>query len=134
MKTLFAVLLGYVALVALVEIATGFLQPEMDSGVDLTTRNAAGETRTRKLAGFAFEGALYVSSNHWLRGWYREALAHPEVELTQGGVVSRRIAVPIGGDERARVAAAYDMGFVLRFLCGFAPSRFLRLDPVAETG
>ena len=27
------------------------------------------------------------------------------------------------------VSDAYRMGFILCFICGFAPSRFLRLDP-----
>lgn len=30
--------------------------------------------------------------------------------------------------EHASVSNAYNMGFVLRLICGFAPSRFLRLE------
>ena len=37
--------------------------------------------------------------------------------------------MPSPSPEAFRVADAYRMGFVLRFVCGFAPSRFLRLDP-----
>ena len=134
MKILAAALLGYVALIGLVELAIGLFQPDMEIGVELTTRDAQGRASTRKLAGFEFDGQLYVSSNHWLRGWYRQALADPEVEVAREGSVSRRLATPIEGEERARVAAAYRMGFVLRFLCGFAPSRFLRLDPIEAAG
>ena len=38
---------------------------------------------------------------------------------------------PATGQELARISDAYRMGFVLRFICGFAPSRFLRLDPAS---
>ncbi len=122
-------LVGYGAFVAVMEMAIGTVQPEMEGGVLLTTTDPDGATSSRKLAGFEFEGNLYIGSNHWLRGWYRRALAQPEVEVTTGGVTSQRIAVPVDGAEHARVATAYRMGFVLRLVCGFAPSRFLRLDP-----
>ncbi len=127
-----AALVGYVVFVAFMELAIGVVQPDMETGVVLTTMDAVGETSSRMLAGFEFEDQLYVSSNHWLRGWYREALARPVVSVTVGDVETQRRAVSIVGDERDRVADAYQMGFVLRFVCGFAPSRFLRLDPVAE--
>ena len=61
----------------------------------------------------------------WLRGWYDRALENPEVEVTRDGVTTARVAVPVAGAERDRLADAYRMGFVLRFVCGFAPSRFL---------
>ncbi len=130
MKIFAAVLLGYVAFVALMELAIGLIQPDMDIGVVLTTRDANGRASSRKLAGFAFEDQLYVSSNHWLRGWYHQALANPAVTVTVDGKETKRIAVPIDGEERSRVAEAYGFGLMLRFICGFAPSRFLRLDPV----
>ena len=131
MKILASVLFGYVAFVALMELAIGLLQPDMDIGVVLTTHDERGEASRRKLAGVVFEGHLYVSSNHWLRGWYREALANPAVEVDVEGVPVPHVAVPVEGAERDRIAAVYRMGFLLRFICGFAPSRFLRLDPVA---
>ncbi|MEM7413829.1 MAG: nitroreductase/quinone reductase family protein, partial [Myxococcota bacterium] len=66
----------------------------------------------------------------WLRRWYHQALANPEVTVTVDGKDTKRIAVPIEGEERARVAEAYDFGLLFRLICGFAPNRFLRLDPV----
>ena len=131
MKILASILFGYVAFVALMELAIGLLQPDMDIGVVLTTRDAEGEASRRKLAGVVFDDHLYVSSNHWLRGWYHQALANPEVEVDVDGVPTPHVAVPVEGTERDRLAALYRMGFVLRFICGFAPSRFLRLDPAA---
>ena len=122
-------LLGYCGFVAVMETAIGALQPEMDGGVVITTTDSAGKTSSTTLAGFEFENRLYVSSNHWLRGWYQRARANPNLEVTIDGVPTPRIAVPVEGAERDRLADAYRMGFILRFVCGFAPSRFLRLDP-----
>ena len=121
--------LGDVAFVALMEAAIGTVQPDMEGGVILSTTDSNGATSSRRLAGFKFDGKLYVSSNHWLRGWYHESLQHPEGEVTVDGEKTPRIAVRVVGEERDRLAEAYRMGCVLRFICGFAPSRFLRLDP-----
>lgn len=123
------VVLAYVGFVALMEALIGYVQPDMDEGVRLTTTDAEGRTSERMLAGARFDGKLYIASNHWLRGWYRQALAEPHVLVEVDGVQGAYSAVPIEGEERARVSDSYRMGFVLRFICGFAPSRFLRLDP-----
>jgi hypothetical protein len=127
-----AVLLGYGGFVAVMEAAIGTFQPEMEGGVMITTTNGSGETSSTKLAGFELDGHLYVGSNHWLRGWYHRVLANPAIEVTADGVSTARVAVPVEGAEHDRLAEAYRMGFVLRFICGFAPSRFLRLDPAEE--
>ena len=128
-KILLIAALVYMAFVAVAEALIGLIQPDMDGGVRLTTTGADGRESDRMLAGFRFDEKLYVSSNHWLRGWYHEALAEPDVIVEVNGVEGPYRAVPIEGEERERVAHAYRMGFVLRFICGFAPSRFLRLDP-----
>ena len=123
-------LLGYVGFVALMEGLIGFIQPDMDGGVSLTTTDAEGKTSQRMLAGARLDGKLYIASNHWLRGWYREALAQSRVSAEVDGVRAGYSAIPIEGEEWDRVSDAYRMGFVLRFICGFAPSKFLRLDPI----
>lgn len=128
-EILLIVALVYVGFVASMEALIGFVQPNMDGGVRLTTTDARGRTSARMLAGARIDGSLYVASNHWLRGWYRQALAEPDVLVDVDGTPRAVRAVPIEGAERARVSDAYRMGFVLRFICGFAPSRFLRLDP-----
>ncbi len=129
LKILGVLALVYVGLVAVLESAVGYLQPDMTGGVRLTTTDPDGRPSARMLAGFRLDGKLYVSSNHWLRGWYRRALENPTVEVTVNGESREYRAVPIQGGELERVADAYTMGFVLRLMCGFAPSRFLRLDP-----
>jgi hypothetical protein len=126
---LLIVILGYVGFVAVMEALIGYVQPDMDGGVRLETTDDQGATSERMLAAARLDGKLYIASNHWLRGWYHQALANPQVTAEVDGVRSAYSAVPITGEERARVSDAYRMGFVLRFICGFAPSRFLRLDP-----
>jgi hypothetical protein len=126
------VIVLYVAFVGLMEAMIGYIQPQMDEGVRLTTTDAEGRASKRMLAGARLEGKLYIASNHWLRGWYRQALNEPRVLLELDGVEAAYLAVPIVGDERDRISDAYRMGFILRFICGFAPSRFLRLDPVGD--
>ena len=129
-KIFLIVVLVYVGFVALMEALIGFIQPHMDGGVRLTTTDSEGRTSERMLAGARLEGKLYIASNHWLRGWYHRVLAEPNVFANVDGVQAAYSAVPIEGEERARVSDAYRMGFVLRFICGFAPSKFLRLDPL----
>ncbi|MDJ0790010.1 MAG: hypothetical protein QNK05_24705 [Myxococcota bacterium] len=128
-KVLAVIALAYVAFVALMEAVIGTVQPNMESGVRLTTTDAEGRSSERMLALLKLDGKLYISSNHWLRGWYRQALAEPKVLAEVDGIRGAYAAVPIEGEEWDRVADAYRMGFFLRFVCGFAPSRFLRLDP-----
>lgn len=123
------VLLIYVGLVAILEGLIGHFQPAMEGGVQLTTTDSAGRASDRMLAGFRFEENLYVSSNHWLRGWYRRALNNPVVEVVVDGESATYTAIRVEGEEHARLSDAYTMGFILRLACGFAPSPFLRLEP-----
>ncbi len=122
--------LVYVGLIAALEGVIWYTQPEMPGGVIITTTRGDGEQTHRTLAGFRHNDRLYVASNHWLRTWYHQALANPNVEVTIKGVRAAYSAVPIQGAERDELSRAYEMGFVLRLLCAFAPSKFLRLDPV----
>ena len=78
-KVLLIVVLVYVGFVALMEALIGYIQPQMDEAVRLTTTDAEGRTSERMLAGAKLEGKLYIASNHWLRGWYHRALAEPGV-------------------------------------------------------
>ena len=123
------VLAGYGAFVLMAEFLIWRFQPEMDGGVTVYVTDADGKTVERNLAGFEYGNRLYVSSNHWLRHWYHLAKQHSEVQVTREGVRGPYKAVVVTGDERTALSRAYKMGFVLRFVCGFAPSKFLRLEP-----
>ena len=131
MTTLLTIIGVYILLVLSTEVLIWRIQPDMDGGLTLTIvdpRNPAA-TITRHVYGHEFEGALYVSSNHWFRSWYQAALKHPNIEVSTNNTNRTYTAVPVDGEEHDRVMADYNMGFLLRFLCGFAPSKLLRLEP-----
>lgn len=81
------------------------------------------------MAGVESAGQLYVSANHWPRAWYERAVENPEVEIAHEGATTARRAVPVNGAERARIARDYRLPLAVRFLSGFPPRAFLRLDP-----
>ncbi len=120
--------LGYLLLLLLLEGVIWKVQPDMEGGLTLHV-DTGGTILKRKLYGLEYENKLYVSSNHWFRKWYHAILKNPQIEVERGGEAKPYTAVPIEGDEHMRIAKQYDMGFGLRLLCGFAPQRFLRLDP-----
>ena len=118
----------YVCVVLLVEVAIWRFQPGMDGEVRMSIPVADGTPIERTVFGLEVDGALYVSSNHWFRRWYHAAIDAEELELTFRGETRSARVVPVTGDERERISDLYRMGPWLRALCGFAPSRFLRLD------
>src|SRR5262249_20403072 len=99
-----------------------------ESWLVITTTDERGSTDT-VVAGVESGGQLYVAANHWLHGWYDRALANPDVEITRAGERLAYRAVPVTGDERTRVARDYRLPWAIRFLTGFPPRSFLRLDP-----
>lgn len=135
---LFVFTLGaYVALVVAFESlvvvmgqrqASRGVQPGED-WVVITTSDADGTTKDTVVAGVESEGHLYVSANHWPRAWYDRAVENPDVEIAHGGQKTARRAVPVIGDERDRIARDYVLPWAIRFLAGFPPRSFLRLDP-----
>jgi hypothetical protein len=130
-------LLSYLALVIAFEALVGFMgrrQAERglapgESWLIVTTTRSDGSASDTVVAGVESDGALYVSSNHWLRAWYGRALESPEVRVTRGSETAPYRAVPISGDELARVSRDYPLPLFIRALSGFPPRRFLRLDP-----
>ena len=81
------------------------------------------------LAGVWMDDRLYVSANQWPRFWYYAALERPAVEVTVKGERAPHTAVAVTGEERDRIAVAYPFPLPMKILTGFAPRRFLRLDP-----
>jgi len=127
---------AYLALVVTVESLVAFmgarhagrgLDPEED-WVLLTTVSADGARKDTVIAGVESQGQLYVAANHWLRGWYRRAVANPDVEVVREGRKLTCSAVPVSGAERDQIAGEYRLPFALRLLTGFPPRSFLRLD------
>ncbi len=122
----------YVAIVVAFESLIGFFQPANQSTLVVTTYDEDGDPHDRVLARLESGDRLYVAANHWPRAWYRRALAHPEVEVTLDGEKKPYRAVPVRGEEHARVEADHGLGFLLRLLTGFPPRAFVRLDPLDE--
>ena len=95
----------------------------------ITTTDASGAHDT-VIAGVEVDGQLYVSANHWSRGWFDRALANPNVAVTRAGVHASYRAEPVLGAERDRVESKYTIPLPIRVLTGFPPRAYLRLTPV----
>ena len=128
LEIILAIAAGYVCLLLVLEFVLWQKQPDMEGVVTLHI-NYEGQIDKRKLFGFEHGGKLYVSSNHWFRRWYKAVLKSPDIEVERAGHLSAYTAVEVHGEERTDVARAYGSSFVLLLACGFAPRRFLRLDP-----
>lgn len=129
----------YIAIVVLFESLLGYFQPQAENTLVITTFDAAGQAggkttkgRERVLSALDSGEQLYVAVNHWPRAWYRRSLANPQVRVARAGETWNGVAVPVTGEERARVAAEHPIPIALRFLMGFAPRRFVRLDPATD--
>jgi hypothetical protein len=95
----------------------------------LTTTAEDGTSKNRVLGRAEVDGRIYVAANHWPRGWYHRALRNPNVQVTLNGESADYLAVPVTGEELDRIIVEYPMPTVVRFLTGFPPRSFLRLDP-----
>ncbi len=94
----------------------------------ITTTAGYGTSNDRVLGRMESHGQLFVSANHWPRAWYDRALENPNVQVTLDGEKADYLAVPVTGEEHDRIIVEYPMPTVVRFLTGFPPRSFLRLD------
>ena len=132
LKIVGVVLLGYVAIVVLFESLLGYFQPEAEDTLIITTFDADGEGHDRVLTALDSDAKLYIAVNHWPRAWYRRSLANPEVRITRAGETWQSVAVPVSDEEYTRLQAEHPVPIGVRFLMGFAPRRFVRLDPAND--
>jgi hypothetical protein len=123
------VLVVYVAIVAIFESLLGVIQPEAGTTMIITTFGEDGSAHDRVVSRLESDGNLYVAANHWPRAWYRRALENPEMQVTVDGERRDVRAVPVSGAEHDRVNASNPLGIVFRFLTGFPPRYFVRLEP-----
>ena len=128
-KIIAILLLVYVGIVASFESLLGYFQPTYQTVVVLTTTDADGTTHDRVVDRLESNGQVYVAVNHWPRAWYRRALANPELTVTSDRERRAHLAIPVSGEEHDRVNSDNPTGVVFRFLTGFPPRYFLRLDP-----
>jgi hypothetical protein len=129
LKIVAIVLLVYAGIVTAFESMIGFMQPTPDSTLPITTLDGSGSPHDRVVSRVDSGGKLYVSANHWPRAWYRRALANPEVSVTIDGQKTDYRAVPVDGEEAARIDAEHPHPAWFRFVTGYPPRKFVRLDP-----
>ena len=134
-KVIIGIALGYGLLVLSFEVLLGVFQPQAGSVLTITTTGSDGVPNERVLAWLDDSGMIYVSANHWPRAWYQEAIDHPEVLVEIEGVENRYQAVPVDDpDEWARLDAKFAHPLAFKFITGFPPRLFLRLDPQGDMG
>jgi hypothetical protein len=111
--------------------ALAAFQPEDIGGetIVISTTDSDGKTYERVLSPIDVDGQLFVAANHWPRAWYRRALANPNVSVTRGGKTTHYRAVPVSEQERERLVDEPGFPLIAYVFTGFAPRKFLRLDP-----
>jgi hypothetical protein len=119
----------YVGIVVAFESLIGVIQPTTGETLVITTSDAHGSSHDRVLAHLVSDEKLYVAANHWPRAWYERALENPDVEVTIDGKRTAHRAVAVSGEESERVDRDHSLPLAFRFVTGFPPRHFLRLDP-----
>lgn len=119
---------AYIGLVVLFESSLGFFQPEAGGTIVITTVDEQGQAYNRVVSRFESGDELFIAANHWPRAWFRRVLQNPELTVLKDGESANYRAVLLEGSEHERLASEYDPGLVFRFLTGFPPRYFLRLD------
>lgn len=126
-------LLVYVAIVAAFESMIGVTQPQAGAVLVITTQGDDGSQHDRVVSRLSSGGQLYVAANHWPRAWYNRLLAQPDVKITIDGTAGdyRAVAVEAGSAEHEQVARDNPVPPWFRFVTGFPPRYFVRLEPRA---
>jgi len=128
-KRIAILVLVYVGIVIAFESLIGYFQPGRETMLVITTTAEDGTPNDRVLSPLKSNGQLYVAANHWPRAWYKRALENPNVKVTLAGEKGDYLAVPVTGEEHARVNGDNSTGMMFRILTGFPPRYFVRLDP-----
>lgn len=132
-KVLLGIAIFYVALVTAFETWLGYSQPRGEQNLVLTMTGDDGEEIKRVLSLFQSEGELYLAANHWPRAWFRQAERNPDVHIEFGGERAADsgnfTVIPIDEADHERVLNDNPIGLFGRFLMGFPPREFMRLEP-----
>jgi len=119
----------YVGIVVLIESSLGFFQPEAGNTIVIETFDAEGNGYSRVVSLLTSAGNEYVAVNHWPRAWYGRLEETPRIGVTRDGGQTIFDAGMVSGAEHDRVQADNPTPFAFRFLTGFPPRYFVRLDP-----
>lgn len=128
--TALILVLVYIGWVVYFEARLGYLQPEGGSTIVIATFDDEGERNERVVRLEQIDGENYIAANHWPRAWYNQALEKPNIEVRMDDSFAPYLAVPLEGEEEARIREIYSFGFGFRFQTGFPPRKFMRLDPL----
>ena len=128
-KLILILLAVYVGIVVLFEFSLGFFQPESGNTIVIETFDAEGNGYTRVVSLLTSASNEYVAVNHWPRAWYRRLEETPRIGVTRDGGQTIFGARMVSGAEHDRVQADNPTPFAFRFLTGFSPRYFVRLDP-----
>jgi hypothetical protein len=120
--------LVYVGIVVAFEAMIGYFQPAGGTSLVITTFTPDGTAHDRVVSKLASDGKLYVAANHWPRAWYRRALGNPDVQATIDGAKGDYRAMAVSGEEHDRVDSDNKLPAFFRFLTGYPPRYFVRLD------
>lgn len=134
LKILLALAVVYVAIVVVFETWLGYAQPQGEENLVITVTEDDGSKTQRVLSLFQSNGELYLAANHWPRAWFRQVLKNPDIHIEFGGERADQsgnfTAIPVDGADHDRVLNDNRIGFVGRFLMGFPPREFVRIEPV----
>ena len=128
-KLVLILLAVYVGIVVLFEFSLGFFQPEAGNTIVIETFDAEGNGYTRVVSLLTSASNEYVAVNHWPRAWYRRLEETPRIGVTRDGGQTIFGVRMVSGAEHDRVQADNPTPFAFRFLTGFPPRYFVRLDP-----
>ncbi len=119
----------YIALVVTFEALIGYFQPSNAATLSLTVYEEGGSPHTRVLSRIEHSDNLYVAVNHWPRSWFYSLQENPEVRVAFGEKDFAATAVVVDdAAEHARIDADRPLVPWFRFLTGFPPRYFVRLE------
>ncbi len=122
----------YALIVTVFESLLGYYQPRGEENLVITLVEDDGSKTQRVLSLFESQGELYLAANHWPRAWFSQVKKNPDVHIEFGGAHEAEsgeyTAVLVSGADHDRVLADNELPFVARFLMGFPPREFMRLD------
>ncbi len=119
----------YVGQIVLFESLLVSGQPVYSNTIVITTFDTDGVGHDRVVARLEKDGVVYVSVNHWPRGWFLRLDANPAIRVTYQGTTTDYTAATLRGAEYEEVAAYFPLPLSYRFMSGFPPRYIVRLDP-----
>ena len=129
LKYLGILALIYVGLVITFESLLGYVQPQGDGTLVITTYDEDQEAHTRVVSRLEYEDQMYIAVNHWPRAWYYRTQDNPNILVDSGDGPKPYLTVAVNDNESTAVDAASPLPLFFKILTGFPPRYILRLEP-----